>query len=92
MSISRSEIFRKKKRKRGTEVEKIIGDHKRSMGCHGRLMGGQRASLGVKFSGKKKEKKRGTEVEKIIEDHKKSMRCHGRLMGGQRGVLDCQKQ
>jgi len=49
MSISRSEIFRKKKKKRGTEVEKIIGDNKRSMGCHGRLMGGQRASLGVKF-------------------------------------------
>ena len=49
MSISRSEIFRKKKKKRGTEVEKIIGDNKRSMGCHGRLMGGQRTSLGVKF-------------------------------------------
>jgi len=49
MSISRSEIFRKKKKKRGTEVEKIIGDNKRSMGCHGRLMGGQRASLRVKF-------------------------------------------
>ena len=42
MSISRSEIFRRKKKKR--EVEKPMGDHGRSMGGHVRsvgVMGGQ---------------------------------------------------
>ena len=41
MSISRSEILRRKKR---TEVEKLMGDHGRSMGGHVRsvgVMGGQ---------------------------------------------------
>ena len=34
MSISRSEILRRKKE--GTEVEKILVDHEKSMGGHGR--------------------------------------------------------
>ena len=41
MSISRSEILRRNKR---TEVEKLMGDHGRSMGGHVRsvgVMGGQ---------------------------------------------------
>ena len=37
MSISRSEILRKKKRKK--EVEKLMGDHGRSMGGHVRSVG-----------------------------------------------------
>ena len=46
MSISRSEILREKKRrkKRGTENEKIIGDHRGQwdfMGGQWEVMGGQ---------------------------------------------------
>ena len=47
MSISRSEIFRRKKKK--TEDEKIVGDHGRSMGGHVRsvgVMGGQWGVMG----------------------------------------------
>ena len=46
MSISRSEIFRRKKK---TEDEKIVGDHGRSMGGHVRsvgVMGGQWGVMG----------------------------------------------
>ena len=46
MSIYRSEILRRKKR---TEVEKLMGDHGRSMGGHVRsvgVMGGQWGVMG----------------------------------------------
>ena len=42
MSISRSEILRNKE---GTEVEKILGDHEKSMGGQWEVIGGHGRSV-----------------------------------------------